>query len=104
MPEDPPEEYRAQIEKAVLGALEDENVPVRGSKIGYTDEKAWLQIRIHLRDDFFESLKGKSVMPVPDDLFKLLQWAVERYSLELFHKLRAANVVKEHSAKEKGAS
>ncbi|HTV60203.1 MAG TPA: hypothetical protein VMJ93_15130 [Verrucomicrobiae bacterium] len=104
MPEDPPEECRPPIDKAVRRAIEDEKVLVRAGNAVYTDKEAWSQIYNHLSGHFFESWKGKGVNPVPDDFFRLMQWAVERYSLDLFRKLRKEAAESENEARKKGAS
>lgn len=93
MTEDVPEEYRVPLDKAIRGALEDEKVWVLYTANGYSDEEAWLRIRVHLEDDFVESLKGKKAKPVPDTLSRLV--AYKEYCVKLFKKLRGESLSRE---------
>ncbi len=85
------QDYRMQIEDAAIAVRREE-----GDGKPFADEDAKLRIEWHLAHNFVESLRGKGTEPVPDSLFKLLQWAAGEYCLNVLRKIRYDDVSGEH--------
>ncbi len=88
------EDYRKQIEDAVQAVRREE-----GNGKPFSDEAAKGRIEWHLGHNFVESLKGKGTEPVPDDLFKLRQWASLEYCLDVLREFRYQDVKREHEGR-----
>ena len=76
------QDYRKQIEDAVQAVRREEG------KFPLPEERATERIESYLQDKFIERVKSKGTQPVPDDLYKLREWAYREYCLEVLGRLR----------------
>ena len=90
------EDFHKQIEAAVKAVRREED------KRTFSEEEAVGHIHWHLAHNFIESWDGKG--PVPDTLFKLLNWASDQYFLKFLQELRRQDAVAEHESRQKSAS